>query len=136
MLRAKVGQGVIIHRHAAANPAKGDMVPAQAIQLPRTSHAAKGCVEPQREENSRIGGRLTGAAFDRLDSGDQFRQIEPAYVGPSDFGLVVVWQQFIERTLLKSGLIPNRLTQPSGAASRRQLRLRRPIALLIKEHAL
>jgi len=120
VLRAKVGERVIVHRHTAANPTIGRVLLAQPVQFPRAAHPPQGGVEPQGQEDARVGGGLPRTSLDRLDPLVQLRQVEAADVNPDGPRLMLLGKKFVERTFLKFDLIAHRVPQPFGPDPRRQ----------------
>ena len=120
VLRAKVGKGVIVHRHAAANPPIRRMVLAQSVQFSGTAHAAERRVQPQRQQDARVGGRLSRTALDRLNCRPQLRQVQAADVVPHDPSFVFLREQLVERAFLKLDLIPHGVPQSFWPDPRRQ----------------
>ena len=60
MRHAEITQRVVIHRHAAAQPAIRVVGVAQAVDFARAPHAIDRRVEPERDQNLRIDGRRAG----------------------------------------------------------------------------
>ena len=109
MLGAEVGEGVIIERHAAGQPLKGQFARlgiAAAVQFAGTTDAAEGGVQPQGAQDARIGGSGAGAMRDGPDFLQQSCEIELFDIGPDGAGLVFVGEQVVEGTQAEFDLIP------------------------------
>ena len=66
-LGSKIRQRVVVDRDAATYPTVSYMLPAQFIQLARTTHAIQRCIQPQRQQNPRIDRGPPRVALHRFD---------------------------------------------------------------------
>ena len=63
LVGAEVGQQVVVHAHAAAQPLVRPALAAQPLQFPRAAHAPQRGVQPQRHQQPRVGGVTAGDAL-------------------------------------------------------------------------
>ncbi len=68
---AKIGEGVVIHLHATAQPTVGIVRLGQPSNRSRTPHTLHRGVQPQRQQNLRRNGGPPTAAFHHLNVGIQ-----------------------------------------------------------------
>ena len=67
---------VVIDRHTARDPAIGQILAGQPVQLSRRADPVHRRQEPQRKQHSRVGGRPTRGALTRFDLVVKHRQIQ------------------------------------------------------------
>jgi len=89
----KIGQRVIVHRHAPADPPVRIVFLAQPRHRPRAAHALERRVQPQRHENRRVDRRATGVPLHGLDLGIEWPQVQPLDELPDHAGAVLGGQQ-------------------------------------------
>ena len=68
VLHPDVRERVVVDAHAAAQPAIGVVLLAQARERPCRAHPLEGGVQPQRDEDGGVDGRPAGMALDRPDA--------------------------------------------------------------------
>ncbi len=111
-LRTEVGDQVIVHRDAAAEPPIGKVVLAEAFQPARAADPLQGSEDPKRNEQSRIGGVAADMSLDGLDVGQPGVQIEAADQRPDRAGRGIGVEPFIERAPAEFALIALRHAEP------------------------
>jgi hypothetical protein len=116
---AKIGQRVVIEAHATAQPLKGDLVPATAVQLAGAADATQCRVQPQGQQNAWIGGRGAGAACHRLDLAQQVAEVKALDKRPNRSGRMVLGQQRVQATSTHLDLLAVGVTQAWRSACRR-----------------
>ena len=136
VLRAEVRQRVMVRRHRAADPTKSHVLLAQVGECSGAAHAAQRRVQPQCQQDARVGRRLPWPAFDRLNPSPQVGQVQAGHVLPDSASLVLVGQQLVEGALLKLDLITHRTPKPFGTDPRRQLLRAASVRSPVKQIAL
>jgi hypothetical protein len=63
----KIGQGLGVHAHSAAQPPIGDMLAAKTRHLPRARHALDRREKPQSQQDARIRRRMAGPPLEGFD---------------------------------------------------------------------
>ena len=111
-LRAEVGEHVVVHRDAAAQPLIGEVVLAETFQLPRAADPLERGEHPQRDEQPGIGGVATDMPLDGLDVGEPGVQVEAADQCPDRAGRGVGVEPFVERAPTVFDLIALRHAEP------------------------
>ena len=87
--RAEIRQGVVVHGDASAEPLVGAVHRAEPVQRPGAPHPLYRGVQPQGQEEFRVGGRAPGLAVDRGDLLVERGQVQLLDVGPHAPGPVV-----------------------------------------------
>ena len=118
VLDAEVGQGVVIDADAAAEPAEGVVVGAEVVQGAGTADALQRGAQPQRREDTRVGGRASGMPFDGADAGVQVGQVDALDETPDDARLVVVGEQVVQRHRWEQLLTVSQTQTRTGSRSR------------------
>ena len=75
MVRIKIREGVMVDRHAPAQPPVGTVRRAQLGDPPRAGLMIDDRVQPHRHQNARVDRRTPGVPFHRLHPRIQRRQI-------------------------------------------------------------
>ena len=88
------------------------MLSAEPFQFAGAADALDGCVNPQRHQQSRIGGVASRHAFDRLDRRQPAAEVQSAHERPNHPCGMVWFEQFIERVPVQFDLITLRHAQP------------------------
>ena len=94
---AKIGQGMVIDRDPATEPAKAMMVQAQPVQGAGAANALDGGVEPQGHPDLRIGGGASGSALHSADVAEEGRQVEALDELPDGPGVVFGGQEVFQQ---------------------------------------
>ena len=120
MRRAKIRQRVVVHRHSAAQPAVGQMLLAQFVQLAGAANPVHRRPQPQRQHQLRRRRRLPRHPLTRLHRLMQVAQVEPPDKGPDRPHRMIACHQIIKRCNLPPRLVSLRLAQPRHPATRRR----------------
>src|SRR5262249_6761011 len=92
----EVGQGVVVDGDAARDPAEGVVVDAQPGQGAGRADALQGSVQPQGDEDARVGGRRPGVPFDGADAVVQGGEVQAPDEVPDEACLVVGVQEILQ----------------------------------------
>jgi hypothetical protein len=112
MRDAEVGQRRVVHADPAAQPLEADVLAAQPVQLAGAAHALHRGVEPECQQDARVGRRMTGVALDRLDRAIQRRQVQPLGERPDEARPVIRRQQILQTDRPQADLPPLGPAQP------------------------
>src|SRR5262249_27631984 len=93
---AEVGQGGGIDGDAADEPAEGVVVLTQPGQGACGADAFEGGVQPQGDEDARVGGWCAGVSLDGADAVVQGGEVESLDEVPDETGLVVILQEVLQ----------------------------------------
>ena len=102
----------------------GDVRRAEPIQRPGAPHTLHRGVQPQGQEEFRVGGRAAGLAVDRGDDLVERGQVQLLDVGPHAPGPVVFGEEALQVDGPQADLGAIGLTEPGRTGSRLQGRLR------------
>ena len=116
---AEVGEHVVVHRDAAAEPLVGEVVLAEPFQLACTADPLQGGEHPERDQQPGIGGVAADVALDGLDVGEPGVEVEAADQRPDHAGLGVGIEAIVERAPAKFGLVAVRDPEPGFAPTGR-----------------
>jgi hypothetical protein len=105
MADPEIAQPVVIHPHAAAQPAIGEIAFAQWGELTGRADPFQAGIQPQRQQQPRIRRWTAGFAFPRPDQLIQSRQIELADEAPHHPRPVIRRQQRLEVDHLPAQLL-------------------------------
>ncbi len=94
--RAEVAEQMIIDAHATTDPHVSQVASAQPIKLPGSADTFDRREHPQRDEDFRIDGIVSGLSVDGLNSGVQGSQVERINISPHRTSLMIVRQQLIQ----------------------------------------
>ena len=114
----EVGQGVVVDRHAAAQPAVRVVLGAQPVEGPGAADRLDRRIQPQRGQDGRVDRRAAGLALDRPDTSIERAQIEALDEGPHETRPVVGRQEALEIDRAKLDLVPVRALQSRHAGHR------------------
>ena len=121
---AEVRKRVIVHRHAAAQPAIDIVALAQPLQSARAAHPLAGGIKPQRQQKPRRCRRMAGPVVPCLDPLLKLAQIEPRHIGPDHAHRMLLPDQTVDVYRPQFDLVALRLAQPRRPACRIGLRPR------------
>ena len=96
MMDAEVGQGVIVDRDTATEPAKGVVMAAQIVQSPGTADSLNGGQQPQGDWNLRIDGRRPRSTFHGTNGVQEGSQVKALHKLPNRAGMVFGSQQVLQ----------------------------------------
>jgi len=94
---AKIGQGMVIDRDPATEPAKAMVVDAQPVQGAGAANALDGGVQPQGHPDLRVGGRAPRPALDGADVPEEGRQVQSLDELPDGPGVVFGGQEVFQQ---------------------------------------
>ena len=121
MIGAEVGQGVVVDRDVAEDPAIGVVVAAELVELAGAADAVDGGVEPQRHEDLGVDAGPAGIAGDRLDGVVQGAEVQALDEIPDDPRGVIGWDQLIEGGGAEDDLLAVGGAQPRATGRERWL---------------
>ena len=107
----KLGEGVVVDGHPAADPAVRVVLLAQAVERPGAADAIERRVQPEGDEDGRIDRRSPGVALDRADTLTEGGQIARLDEGPHEARNVVGGQEALEVRRAQGELVPVRALQ-------------------------
>lgn len=87
---AKVSQGVVVDTDTATEPAEGVVVGAEVVKVASAADALQGGVQPQGDEQGRVGGWPAGMPLNGLDAVEQEGKVDALDELPDEARLVVV----------------------------------------------
>lgn len=122
---AKVRQRVVVHPHAAADPAIRVIALAQPIDLACRAHAIDGRPQPQRHQNRRVDCRTARHTFHRLDLRVQRLDVQRLHERPHGACGVITAQQRVQVAGAKFDLVALRHHHTGYPSVRRFDRLAR-----------
>ena len=79
-----------------AEPLVGQVAGGEAFEFAGAADAVEGGVEPECEQDAGVDGRVADVAFDGLDGGVQWREVELQSEGPDGADHVVGREELIE----------------------------------------
>ena len=100
---AEVGQGVVVDRDAAADPAVDIVAAAQPVEFACRVDAFPGGEQPQRDEEADIDGRPARTAVAGPVARQQARKIQAADPFPDEAGLMVGGDEPVDDTGIDTG---------------------------------
>ena len=89
-------EGGVIDRDTAGQPAEGVVAAAQVVQTPRADDAGKGGIQPQGDEDTRVGGGMSGPPQARADAVIQQGKVQRLDVSPDAACGVVGLEEFLK----------------------------------------
>jgi hypothetical protein len=116
----ELGQRGVVHADPAAQPLEADVLAAEPVHCAGTAHALHCRVEPECQQNARVGRRMAGTALDRLDRAVQRGEIEPLGEAPDEARPVIRRQQVLQADRPQAHLPPLSLAQPRSPAGARR----------------
>ena len=121
MIGAEIGQGVVVDRDVAEEPAIGVVGTAQLGELAGAADAVDGGVGPQRHEDLGIDAGPPGIAGDGLDRLVQGAEVQPHDELPDDPGGVIGRDQVVEGGGAEDDLLPVGGAEPRATGRERRL---------------
>ena len=111
VLNAEVGQRVVIQGNAPADPLVRRVRFAQPIQFAGAADPLDRGIQPQRQENPRVGSRPAHRSLDRLKFRQQGRKVQTVHVIPNHPGPMILGDQVVHRLPMHHDLIADRTSQ-------------------------
>jgi hypothetical protein len=113
----EVGQRLVVHAHAAAQPLEGEMLRAQAGHLAGAADPFDGGEQPKRHQDARIGRRMARTSLNRLDCRVERRQVQTFDEAPDQTHPVIRRDQVVQADRPQRHLAPLRRPQTRASAT-------------------
>ena len=124
MVGAEVRESMVVHAHAAAQPAIDEVALAQAHDLAGAADTIDHRIQPQRQQQTRIDRRPPHRVRARLDRGVKLTQFQRRHEAPHQTSRMIEGDQGIEINDLPGRLVTPGLLHPRRPGAGRQLRRR------------
>ena len=122
MIGAEVRKSMVVHPHAAAEPAIDEVALAQAHDLAGAADTVDHGIKPQRQQQTRIDRRPPHRVRARLDRSVKFTQLQRRHEAPHQTSRMIERDQGIEINDLPGRLVAPGLLHPRGPGANRSLR--------------